>query len=81
MRAGPGAAGLFWLWAAVADRGRGDDPDLGFDPAPPSLAAGSGLASADAGRASPGSGHAPAGSGRAPAGCGRASAGEMLPVR
>ena len=42
MNTGPGAAGLLWLWAAVADHGRGDDPDLGYDPAPPSLTAGSG---------------------------------------
>jgi hypothetical protein len=45
MRPGPGAAGLLWLWAAVADHGRGNDPDLRYDPAPPSLTVGSGRAS------------------------------------
>jgi len=27
MSAGPGAAGLLWLWAAVADLGHGDDQE------------------------------------------------------
>ena len=27
MNTGPGAAGLLWLWATVADHGRGDDPE------------------------------------------------------
>jgi hypothetical protein len=30
MTTGPGAVGLLWLWATVADYGRGDDPERPF---------------------------------------------------
>ena len=30
MTTGPGAIGLLWLWATVADHGRGDDPERPF---------------------------------------------------